>query len=70
MTTGGRGVTPALAGAMAKAGLQAASVSIDGLEPTHDLMRAARGSFQSASAALRSLAASRIATGKNTDRRR
>src|SRR5439155_23562850 len=44
-----------------------ASVSIDGLEPTHDLMRAARGSFQSASAALRSLAASRIATAANTN---
>ena len=52
MTTGGRGVTPALAARMAAAGLHAASVSIDGLEPTHDLMRACRGSFASATAAL------------------
>src|SRR3954465_11560344 len=38
MTTGGRGITPTLANEMASAGLAAASVSIDGLEPTHDLM--------------------------------
>ncbi len=41
LTTGGRGITEALARQMAEAGLYAASVSIDGLEPTHDLMRAA-----------------------------
>lgn len=52
MTTGGRGVDRALAEAAKNAGLQSASVSIDGLEKTHDLMRAARGSFRSATAAL------------------
>lgn len=52
MTTGGRGITRELARAMAEAGLAQVSVSIDGLEKTHDLMRAARGSFASATAAL------------------
>src|SRR3954465_7925481 len=50
MTTGGRGVTPALAADMKAAGLYAASVSIDGLERTHDLMRARPGSLASATA--------------------
>src|SRR6187549_1624650 len=52
MTTGGRGVDAARAKALAAAGLAAASVSIDGLAATHDLVRAARGSFASASDAL------------------
>src|SRR6185295_15394174 len=38
-------------------GIQRVSVSIDGLEATHDLMRAARGSFESATNALRYLKA-------------
>lgn len=67
MTTGGRGVDRELASKMAKAGLAAASVSIDGLEPTHDLMRAARGSFASATAALRHLADAGIRTASNTN---
>ncbi|MEM7153798.1 MAG: radical SAM protein [Myxococcota bacterium] len=52
MTTGGRGVTAQLAADMKAAGLQRVSVSIDGLEPTHDRMRAYRGSFAAATAAL------------------
>ncbi|MEO8878527.1 MAG: radical SAM protein [Polyangiaceae bacterium] len=52
MTTGGRGITRELAKAMADAGIMQVSVSVDGLEPTHDKMRAARGSFQSALGAL------------------
>ena len=65
MTTGGRGITPALAASMNTAGLYSASVSIDGLEPTHDLMRACRGSFASATAALRHLRAAGIVTSSN-----
>ena len=65
MTTGGRGITPALAASMKTAGLYSASVSIDGLEPTHDLMRACRGSFASATAALRHLRAAGIVTSSN-----
>ncbi len=66
-TTGGRGIDAALAKAMAEAGLTRASVSIDGLEATHDLMRAARGSFASASAALRHLADAGIVIAANTN---
>ncbi len=65
MTTGGRGLTPELAAAMAEAGLHTVSVSIDGLQATHDLMRATRGGFDAATAALRHAKAAGIATGSN-----
>lgn len=67
MTTGGRGIDAALAQAMADAGLYSVSVSVDGLEPTHDLMRASRGSFHAATAALRHLAAAGITISANTN---
>jgi radical SAM protein with 4Fe4S-binding SPASM domain len=65
MTTGGRGIDEARAREMAEAGIYAVSVSIDGLEPTHDLMRAARGSWASATAALRYLKAAGVRTASN-----
>lgn len=52
LTTGGRGVDRALARAMAEAGMERVSVSIDGLEARHDRMRALRGSFRAATDAL------------------
>ena len=67
LTTGGRGMTEALARQVAEAGLYAASVSLDGLEPTHDLMRAAPGSFASATAALGFLAAAGVRVAVNTN---
>ncbi|XXF77601.1 SPASM domain-containing protein [Myxococcaceae bacterium GXIMD 01537] len=67
LTTGGRGVTAELAGEMARAGLHGASVSVDGLEETHDLMRAARGSFASATAALGHLKAAGVRIAANTN---
>jgi radical SAM protein with 4Fe4S-binding SPASM domain len=67
MTTGGRRIDRALARAMAEAGLHGVSVSVDGLEPTHDLMRAGRGSFASATGALRALKAAGIRTSANTN---
>ncbi|HVY36840.1 MAG TPA: radical SAM protein [Polyangia bacterium] len=67
LTTGGRAVTPGLAARMKAAGLYAASVSIDGLQPTHDLMRASRGSFASATEALIHLRAAGILTAANTN---
>jgi radical SAM protein with 4Fe4S-binding SPASM domain len=67
MTTGGRGVTADLARAMASAGLAAASVSIDGLRETHDRMRAAPGSFDSATSALGHLREAGIAIAANTN---
>ncbi|MCA9651251.1 MAG: radical SAM protein [Myxococcales bacterium] len=70
MTTGGKGITPELARAMAEAGLVRVSVSIDGLAPTHDRMRASRGSFARATAALGHLreAGIRIAANTNLNR--
>jgi radical SAM protein with 4Fe4S-binding SPASM domain len=67
MTTGGRGVTPDLARAMKSAGMYSVSVSIDGVEATHDLMRACRGSFASATAALDALHDAGITVAANTN---
>ena len=67
MTTGGRGITRSLAFAMAGAGLYGCSVSLDGTEPTHDLMRAAPGSFKSATQALRFMREAGIRTAANTN---
>jgi radical SAM protein with 4Fe4S-binding SPASM domain len=66
MTTGGRGLTAELARAAAQAGLGTASVSIDGLEPTHDLLRATRGSFRAAMDAISHLRAAGVQVGCNT----
>ncbi len=67
MTTGGRGITAALATQMAQAGIASVSVSVDGLEKTHDLMRAVRGSFDSATEALRTLSRAGITITANTN---
>jgi radical SAM protein with 4Fe4S-binding SPASM domain len=67
MTTGGRGITPALAREMADAGLHSVSVSLDGLEPTHDLFRASPGSFAAATSALRALEAAGLRIAANTN---
>lgn len=67
LTTGGRGVTAELARAMADAGLRQASVSVDGLEATHDRMRHLRGSFAGAMAALANLRAAGVAITANTN---
>ncbi|MCB9635857.1 MAG: radical SAM protein [Sandaracinus sp.] len=67
MTTGGLGVTAELARAMADAGLQLASVSVDGLEETHDRQRARTGSFRAALEALRNLKDAGIATASNVN---
>jgi len=48
MTTGGRQVDAAMARTMADAGLQQVSVSLDGLEATHDTLRGVRGSYRAA----------------------
>jgi MoaA/NifB/PqqE/SkfB family radical SAM enzyme len=66
MTTGGRGVTPELAKQVAAAGIYGASVSIDGLEAIHDLVRAVPGSFAAATRALGHLKAAGVRTASNT----
>jgi radical SAM protein with 4Fe4S-binding SPASM domain len=65
MTTGGRGIDAERARAMREAGFERVSVSIDGLEATHDRMRAARGSFRTASAAIRHFAEAGIYPASN-----
>lgn len=57
VVTGGRGLDRTLAGRMRDAGVDGVSVSIDGLEATHDALRGVRGSFRSAVAALEHLEA-------------
>ena len=65
LTSGGRGITAELAQQMAEAGLHTVSISVDGLEATHDLMRAARGSCASALRALSHLRDAGIRTSSN-----
>ena len=66
MTTGGRGMTPERARIAAEAGLQSASVSIDGVEETHDRLRGVKGSFRSALAAARNLREAGVKVSVNT----
>jgi radical SAM protein with 4Fe4S-binding SPASM domain len=67
MTTGGRAIDAQLARRMADAGLQRVSVSVDGLEATHDRMRALNGSFTAATAALEHCRSAGIETAANTN---
>jgi radical SAM protein with 4Fe4S-binding SPASM domain len=67
VTTGGRGVDAELARAMKDAGVHTTSVSIDGLEKSHDLIRRAKSSFQSATRALEHLRDAGIAIAANTN---
>ena len=67
MTTGGMGITSELAQAMSQAGLERVSVSIDGLEETHDAMRNRRGSFAQTACALRYLKDAGILISANTN---
>jgi radical SAM protein with 4Fe4S-binding SPASM domain len=66
MTTGGRGLTAERARAAAAAGLQSASVSLDGAEATHDRLRGVAGSHRAARAALDHLRAAGVPVSVNT----
>ena len=66
ITTGGRGMSPARAGAAKAAGLQSVSVSIDGLRSTHDDLRGVHGSFDAAIDAMRNVRAAGIPVAANT----
>jgi len=48
MTTGGYGISLQTAQRMKEAGIASVSVSVDGLEATHDHLRGRKGSWQSA----------------------
>ena len=65
-TTGARGITDDVARAAKSAGIQSASVSVDGLQPTHDHVRALSGSFDAAMRGLRSFRAAGIPVSANT----
>lgn len=67
MTTGGLAITRELAGKMRDAGMSRVSVSVDGLEETHDRMRARKGSFAAAMAALANLKSAGITIQANTN---
>ncbi len=66
MTTGALNLTDARIEAMAEAGVQLVSVSIDGLRDTHDKLRAVQGSWDAAMGALPRLAKAGIAISVNT----
>jgi len=66
MTTGGRGITPERARQAAEAGLDSASVSIDGVEETHDRLRGVKGSHRAAFEALTNLRAAGVRVSCNT----
>ncbi|MEZ4315410.1 MAG: radical SAM protein [Polyangiaceae bacterium] len=65
VTTGGRGITAELAREMKAAGIYSVSVSVDGLERAHDLIRKVHGGFASAMAALDHLKAAGITIASN-----
>ena len=67
VTTGGWGITPELAKRMADAGVERVSVSVDGLEPAHDRMRAKRGSFKQCFKALEAIKQAGMIPQANTN---
>ncbi|MBI3206603.1 MAG: radical SAM protein [Myxococcales bacterium] len=66
MVTGGRGFTPELADGLKAADITAVSVSVDGLEATHDDLRGLKGSHRSALRAMELLRERGVAVGSNT----
>jgi radical SAM protein with 4Fe4S-binding SPASM domain len=66
LTTGGRGMTKERARAAYAAGLRDASVSLDGLEATHDRLRNVAGSFRAALAAMENLREAGVRVNNNT----
>ncbi len=66
LTTGGLGLTEDMARRARAAGLTAASVSIDGLEPVHDAVRAVEGSYRAALRALEALSQAGVRITANT----
>ncbi|AFZ59472.1 nif11-class peptide radical SAM maturase 3 [Anabaena cylindrica FACHB-243] len=66
MTTGGYGITLETAQKMKAAGIQVVSVSVDGLEATHDHIRGKQGSWQWAFKTMSNLKEAGIPFGCNT----
>jgi radical SAM protein with 4Fe4S-binding SPASM domain len=66
VTTGGRGLTAERVREAKEAGVQAISVSVDGLEETHDMLRGVKGSHAAAFEALRHLREAGVRASANT----
>ncbi len=66
MTSGGKNFTEERAKAAADAGLEAVSISIDGIEATHDKIRGVVGSYKSAMETIARLRRNGILVGTNT----
>ncbi|MEC8022290.1 MAG: radical SAM protein [Myxococcota bacterium] len=66
MTTGARGLTQERLDLAVKAGLRSISISLDGLEETHDAQRGVKGSWRSAVEAAKRVAKSPIRLATNT----
>ncbi len=66
MTSGGRGLTEELIARAAEAGLQGASISLDGDEPTHDRLRGVSGSYRAAVNAMRIMRERKMRVSCNT----
>lgn len=66
MTSGGRGLTAERAREAKAAGLESVSISVDGLEATHDRLRGVEGSFRSAFQAFENLTRAGIRVACNT----
>lgn len=66
MTTGGYGLNARTAERMKRAGMRHVSVSVDGLESTHDHLRGRRGSYHAAMSAIQHLRAVDLLVGANT----
>lgn len=66
MTTGGWGITEAMAAGIAEAGIAVVGVSVDGLEPTHDALRGRTGSWQRCFQTMDRLASAGVRVGCNT----
>ena len=66
MTTGARNLTPERIAQAVAAGLSSISISLDGLERTHDAVRGVRGSFAASVAAAREVARTPLQLSVNT----
>ena len=67
MTTGGKGLSPGLCRELAEAGMYSVSVSIDGLEASHNTIRRNKRSFQAGVRALTNLREAGLRTSVNTN---
>ncbi len=66
IVTSGMGLDSELAAQLKAAGIHSVTVSIDGLETTHDMQRGVKGSYRRALAAIKALKMVRVPVGVNT----